>query len=217
MFYAKLSQQKYRNIIFDLGGVIVNLNTHSTLQEFSRLSDHSEDEIYQKFINEPAFHKYEKGQISDEEFRALVRETMNIKASDEAIDAAWNAMIYDIPSHRLNWLKQLNERFGVYILSNTNTIHIDYVHKLLEGEHGLINFEGLVNKVYYSHKIGMRKPDQDIFNWLIRENELESKSTIFLDDNIDNINGGIAVGIKSLQVKDPENVPQLLKNEGIEI
>ena len=212
-----MSKQKYDTIIFDLGGVIVNLNTQSTLDAFAQLSGLNASEVLSRFMNEPDFSRYDKGLISEDEFRVVVKRTMGISSTDSEIDQAWNAMIYDIPPHRLDWLKGLNDKFQVYILSNTNTIHINYVHDELFKEHGLYNFSSLVREVYYSHEIGMRKPDKEIYEWVIDKNKLQIGNTIFLDDNEDNINGANEVGINALKVNSPEEVPELLRNEGIEI
>lgn len=195
----------------------MNVNTQTTLEAFAKLSGLNTEEVLSKFINEPAFSLYEKGQISDVQFRELVLNVFNLKIADKDINEAWNAMIFDIPAHRLDWLSSLNENYNVYILSNTNNVHIDYVHEELKSNHGLSDFSTLVKEVYYSHEVAMRKPDEEIFRWVLDKNNLLPEQTIFLDDNAENIIEAKRIGITSLLVNNPEDVPELLKNEGIEI
>lgn len=211
-----MENKNIKNIIFDLGGVIVDLDTSKTINAFSDLSGIPEDEIL-KMADEPIFQQYEKGEIENNVFRERLRELFNIDSHDNIIDKAWNAMIGNTPIHRLEWMSSLQQQFRVFILSNTNHIHINYVHDTLNTNYGIENFTNHVEKVYYSQLIGLRKPDKEIFEFVIDQNNLETSSTLFLDDNVDNLKGAKSIGIQTAQVSHPELVPQILANAGIQI
>jgi len=211
-----LKNKNIKNIIFDLGGVIVDLDTSKTIGAFSELSGLPEGDIW-KMAEESIFQQYEKGEIESETFREGLRQLLNINSNDNIIDKAWNAMIGNTPIHRLEWMSSLQQQFRVFILSNTNHIHINYVHDTLNTNYGIENFTNHVEKVYYSQLIGLRKPDKEIFEFVIDQNNLEPQSTLFLDDNSDNIKGAESIGIQTAQVAHPEHVPQILTNAGIQI
>ena len=197
-----MTQVKIKNLIFDLGGVIINLNTQLTIQAFAKITAQSAEQIL-KFSSEHSnFHAYEKGEIDDATFRDTIREISTKELDDEAIDNAWNAMILDLPSNRINLLKQLKNHYSIYLLSNTNAIHMECVNKV-RAKAGIVSFGELFHQDYYSHLMGKRKPDADIFEQVLQENELSPKDTLFLDDNYDNINGASNLGINTLHVTSP--------------
>lgn len=165
----------------------------------------------------PLFKHYEKGEIGSSEFRDGIRALFSANFDNQSINTAWNAMIGDTPLHRLEWLSSLKDRYRIFILSNTNHIHVDFFHGYLYNHHGVRDFSQHVEKVYYSQLMGMRKPDREIFDYVVKENELEPKQTLFLDDNTSNTDGAKESGIQTILVDHPENVPQLLANAGVEI
>lgn len=211
-----MNNKKIKNIIFDLGGVIVDLDTAKTISAFSELSGIAEHDLM-KTVHHPIFLQYEKGEIACKVFREGVRKLFEMTTSDKEIDAAWNAMIGDIPMHRLEWLSSLQQNYRVFILSNTNHIHINYVHAIMNDNYGIEDFSTYAEKVYYSQQVGMRKPDTEIFKFVIDQNNLDPQHTLFLDDNLDNLNGAEGVGIQTAQVNHPENVPQILIDAGIQL
>lgn len=210
----KLKEKKIKHIVFDLGGVIVNLDTQRTIDQFTTLSGKSVDEITQYAVNHELFHEYEKGLISNGNFRTGLKNLLGIEPEDHTIDEAWNAMIIDVPKERLEWLRQLKQQYRVTILSNTNDIHISLVHQLLQ-DHGLKDFSSLVHQVYYSHEINLRKPNADIYQYVLDNADYLPSETLFLDDNLHNIEGAQAVGIETIHVIDPLLIPNQLHNEGI--
>jgi putative hydrolase of the HAD superfamily len=115
----------------------------------------------------------------------------------------------------LQWLSQLKQQYRVTILSNTNDIHISYVHELL-GQHGLKDFSSLVHQVYYSHEVNLRKPNTDIYQYVLDHADYLPSETLFLDDNAHNVAGAQAVGIQTIRVTDPTLIPNQLQHEGIQ-
>jgi putative hydrolase of the HAD superfamily len=209
-----LKKKKIKHIVFDLGGVIVTLDPHLTALKFSELSGKDINEILQYPTKHPIFNQYEKGEVDSASFRKEVCEILEVQADDATIDDCWNAMIIDIPKERLEWLKMLSETHQVSILSNTNEIHISYVDQLLQG-HGHYSFHPLVDIVYYSHKINMRKPDANIYQHVLDNSSYLPEETLFLDDNLENINAAVTLGIKAIHVLDANEIPTLLENNGV--
>jgi len=194
-----------KNLIFDLGGVILDLSVDHTLQSFSDLSGLEKKKVKELFISSPGFLEYEKGLIDDEEFRSFVRKLYNVTADDAALDASWNAMLRGIPQQKLDLLLSLKNKFNVYLLSNTNTIHLNYIHdKILLPHFQEKSLDRYFHKTYYSHLMKKRKPDADIFEQVLEENRLAPQETLFLDDNADNIAGAKALGIQTVHVVTPD-------------
>lgn len=187
----------FKNIIFDLGGVIIGLDTFKTIQAFSDLSKQPTDQVKQKFEASPFFMDYEKGNLTDEGFRNHVRSLLNIEESDTKIDKAWNAMLLEIPISKLDLLESLKSKYNTFLLSNTNGIHLREVNQILLRASQYKNLDSYFHKTYYSHLIGMRKPDLDIFNHVIEENNLIPAETIFVDDHEPNLSGAAGLGIQT--------------------
>ncbi len=193
-----MSKSSLKNLIFDLGGVIINLDTQASVRAFSNLGNIVEDpdiSIYtlQLFID------YEKGFISDQEFRNRLSQKLN-NCSFEEIDRAWNCMLLDIPPIRLDFLRSLKEKYRMFLLSNTNGIHIEKVNKILKDVCGQEDFSCFFEKTYYSHIMKKRKPDFEIFEQVLNENNLLAEETLFIDDSAVNLNGAEHLGIQTLLV-----------------
>ena len=123
-----------KNIIFDLGGVILNINFDYTFEAFGKLSGHDLPTMRQKFASLQVFEKYEAGEFDNAYMRDFLRKELNINVSDEEIDRAWNAMLLDFPPERIELVKKLSSKYRLFLLSNTNPIHIDYIDRLLKKE-----------------------------------------------------------------------------------
>jgi putative hydrolase of the HAD superfamily len=198
-----------KNLIFDLGGVILDLSVDTTLQAVAKLSGIDKAEVIRHFVTAPGFIQFEKGLIEEPEFRDFVRETYKVKASDNEVDHAWNAMLLGLPIAKLHLLKRLMETHRTFLLSNTNTIHLRYINEnILPSVAGVNSLDGYFHKSYYSHLMKKRKPDADIFLQVLEENNLRPEETLFLDDNKGNIEGAAALGIKTLLVTHPDIVTE---------
>lgn len=194
-----------KNLIFDLGGVILDLSVDHTLQAFSELSGIPKAGIQDMYAGTPGFLEYEKGLMEDDAFRNFVRQTFSITAGDEAIDACWNAMLRGIPPVKLDLLLRLQGEFTVFLLSNTNAIHLDHINsKMLPKNGQQHSLDHYFHKAYYSHRMKKRKPDAEIFEQVLEENNLVPEQTLFLDDYAVNIEGAKTVGIKTIHVTAPD-------------
>jgi len=194
-------------IIFDLGAVLLNINYQLTLIEFAKLGVRNADSFYSKEVQTNLFNEIETGKISADRFlKSLQKETEN--ASTDEVRNAWNSMLLDLPKERIELLKKLKQDFPIYLLSNTNSIHISEFRKKL-GKTKYQEFYNLFDKVYYSHKIGFRKPDKKAFQIILEENNLNPKNVLFIDDSPQHIEGAKKLGIKTHHLLDNESVTAL--------
>lgn len=194
-------------IIFDLGGVIVDLDIDKTRTALSKLLGGEQPDLYYSHHHLPLFSDYEVGQISDAEFIAgLQRQSMN-GTSHESIIEAWNAMLVGIPQSRIQMLERLTKTYRLFILSNTNAIHTERFEKMASGYNKLSE---LFEDVYYSHLIGSRKPNKEIFEAVIKKSNLDPSSTLFVDDLSANIEAAQNLGFKTLHIKPGMDIAGLL-------
>jgi len=194
-----------KNLIFDLGGVIIDLSIDHTIQAFSSISGMKQEEVNSLYTLSPGFEAYEKGLIGDNEFRDYVRVVYSINSSAEEIDGCWTAMLRGLSVKKLHLLLKLKEKYRVYLLSNTNSIHINYINQTMLP--GILQptspLESYFHRAYYSHIMKKRKPNADIFEQVLAENALVPGETLFLDDNTDNLAGANQLGIKTVHVDSP--------------
>lgn len=200
---------RINTLIFDLGGVIVDLAPERTLTEFATLAKKHVTEILRIYNFDSSFPAYETGRIGEEEFRNSVRSIFSLNAGDAEIDRCWNAMLVGIPSEKLTMLTRLKKHFTTLVLSNTNSIHLNYINEvILEGQ----VLDAYVHRAHYSHRLGMRKPDREIFEYVLNLHTLVPGQTLFMDDHADNIHAAKALGIEALLIEHPEQVIDLFKN-----
>ncbi len=190
-------------IIFDLGGVILDLSVDSTIEAFAALSRIPKERVYDIFVTSSGFNDYEKGLFGDDDFRQFVRDTYNVNSSDDEIDSCWNAMLRGLPQNKLAVLRELRKRYRIILLSNTNNIHLEYINgRLLPRT--VQTLDDYFDKAYYSHRMFKRKPEAAIFQQVVDENALEPGRTLFLDDNALNVEAASRLGIKSVHVNTPD-------------
>ena len=191
-----------KNLIFDLGGVILDLSVDQTMEQFSALSGLDKQRVKDLYASTPGFEEYEKGLMNDQDFRDFVRAVFSVNSSDEEIDTCWTAMLLGLPIRKLNLLQSLKKNFSVYLLSNTNNIHLNYINQImLPGiTHPGNSLDSYFHRAYYSHIMKKRKPNADIFEQVLNENSLLAHETLFLDDNLPNIEGAKQLGIQTVHV-----------------
>ena len=196
-------------IIFDLGGVLIDLDTNRSIESFSALSGLSAEEVYAKFIDDQWSYAFEKGEIDTATFRDEVRKSLKIDISDNQIDDSWNAMLLDIPLARLNLIDSLRDKYQVFVLSNTNAIHVETFNKKVAAATNGALIHDYFDKIYYSHELGMRKPDAEIFSHVIDTNNLKPAETLFIDDMEINIAGAQSVGLRTVHLTDQAYLTEL--------
>lgn len=187
--------KKIDNIIFDLGNVILNIDYQSTIKAFEKIGIENASILYSKSSQTKIFDQLETGKITKENFILEIQKIIPNASKSEIINA-WNAIIKDLPNSRIDILKNLKDKFSIFLLSNTNSIHIDYILKKI-GKNKYDEFYNLFDKVYYSHEVKLRKPDPNIFKLVINENNLKIKNTFFIDDSIQHINSAKKLGLQT--------------------
>ena len=196
-----------KTIIFDLGAVLLNINYQLTIIEFAKFGVKNTDSFYSNKVQTNLFDEIETGKISADRFlKSLQKETEN--ASTNELRNAWNSMLLDLPKERIELLKKLKQDFPIYLLSNTNSIHISEFRKKL-GETKYQEFYNLFDKVYYSHEIGFRKPNKEAFQLILDENNLKANEVLFIDDSPQHIEGANKLGIQTHHLSDTEEVTTL--------
>lgn len=191
-----------KNIIFDLGNVIINIDFDLTYQAFEKLTDKNLKEVYQEFEEKQIWERYELGELSNEAFIQLLKETLEIASSDDEVIKAWNALLLDIPVQRIQRIKELSKKYRLFILSNTSDLHILDVNRILKASNGIADLKELVEVAYYSYEMELRKPGRDIYHQVLIDSGLKASETLFLDDNEDNIIGAKKVGLHTIHVTD---------------
>jgi putative hydrolase of the HAD superfamily len=185
-----------KNIIFDLGGVILNIDYQKTSQQFKQLGLCNFDQLYSQFQQNNLFDDLETGNISEFRFIKKLQESIP-GATDDNIINAWNAMLLDLPQTRIDLLSKVKSHYNIMLLSNTNIIHFKAYMDYIKSSYDL-DFNSLFNKAYYSHEIGLRKPTKECFQFVLDENNLGAHETLFLDDSIQHIEGAKSIGIHTI-------------------
>jgi len=195
---------QYKAIIFDFGGVIINIDFALTHSAFQELGVKDLDAKFSQTQQSGFFDRFEKGEISPSEFRKEMKKYLKSDISDAELDLAWNKMLLDIPKQRVEWVQQLKQKYNCVLLSNTNKIHYDYYRANLEQVYGYKNFSELFHKTFFSHEIGMRKPDANIYNYVLEDLKLKPSEVVFIDDTPQNIDAAKQLGWNCILWKNKE-------------
>ncbi|HEY1033164.1 MAG TPA: HAD family phosphatase [Flavipsychrobacter sp.] len=190
-----------RHIIFDLGGVLLNLDYGKTEKAFVELGLENFGEIYTQLNQTPVFDDFETGKTDAATFISQLKKQAGIEIANEAIIQAWNAMLLDFPLRRLQILQQLRNYHDLILLSNTNEIHELAFNDILMRTHGFPNLGVFFDRVYLSHRLGMRKPNAEIFRYILDENGFEARHTLFIDDSPQHIEGAKQLGIQTIHLQ----------------
>ncbi len=203
-----------RNIIFDYGGVLFGVDYHRTEKAFDELGFPGFGDFFSKKKQTRLFDELEKGGISADIFREGIREAGGKAWSDEIIDSCWNAMLLGSPSWIFPMLEEVASRHRIFLLSNTNPIHETAFMRMNREQHDLADIATYFERAYYSHRIGKRKPDLDIFEWVLRENGLHAEETVFIDDSIQHVEGAKKAGIQGIWLEEPMTTRDVLLRNG---
>lgn len=201
-----LDRTTVKNIIFDLGGVILSIDYSLTLKAFSELGIKDPEAQFTQLKQTPLFDDYETGRISSDEFRNGLRVHIPSTISDDQLDKAWNTMLLDLPVERIRLLERLGKEFRIFLLSNTNEIHIQEFHRRLGEWFDIPDLGHLFERVHYSYEMGMRKPDPEIFEAVINQNDLAAAETLFIDDSPQHIAGAKSVGLQAHFLSSEQNI-----------
>jgi FMN phosphatase YigB (HAD superfamily) len=188
-------------IIFDLGGVFIHIDYEATIAEFRRLGFRNPHELYSQKEQAFLFQHYETGKISTPHFINKLLEFVDSKPSPNQIVRGWNAMLGKIELTSIDVLKSLQGKKRLFMLSNTNEMHWEIVQRkwnLMDSN----PIESYFEKIYVSHEFGMRKPHVSTFQAVCLNNQLDTSSTLFIDDSIQHIDGAKEAGLQTLHLTD---------------
>ena len=201
--------QPIKNIIFDLGGVFLNINFQLTNQAFKDLGVERFEAMFNQHHSNDLFELLETGKLSPAEFYKAFRKESQTDLSNDQIQTAWNALLLDFPVERIEWLKQIKKRYNVFLFSNTNEIHYDQFIVDFANAFPEKDFNGHFIKAYYSQTLGLRKPYVESYQQILTEQQLDPAETLFIDDTIKNIEGAKLAGLQTIHLVAPQTVLDL--------
>lgn len=196
---------KIETVIFDFGGVVIDIDPQLTINEFAKLGFTDLEKTNNTEFTE-LIRKFERGIYTPEVFRKKMKDYLGIKASAQQFDDAWNALLFDIPSERIEIIEQVKENYRTLLLSNSNEIHYDLYVRDLQLRFGYQEFANLFHDAYFSFDLHLSKPDVEIYEFVINQNELNPKKTLFIDDNRENIEAAKKAGLQTYLLQKPERV-----------
>jgi glucose-1-phosphatase len=209
--------EKIKNIIFDFGGVICDLDIARTEKKFiefgpvKSIDTSSPENSSLRF--DILVEQYEKGAVSSEKFREIIKNHYQTTPTDAAIDDTWNALLVGIPGQRLYLLEEIRTHYRIFLLSNSNEIHyLHYLHDF-RGKTGYQDFDDLFERSYFSFKIHLSKPGKEIFEFVLKESRLDPDQTLFIDDTLKHIETARILGINGyhLDIQNGEQVTDLFE------
>jgi len=202
-----------RNIIFDFGGVICNIDISITERAFVELGIRQFDKEYSVTDRDNFFGSFETGKITPQQFRDTMARYFDKPVTGKEIDTAWNALLQDIPASRIALLRTLANHYRLFLLSNTNEIHFLKYLKELQEVHGVSGFEDLFEKAYFSHQIGLRKPFREVFDFVVADAGLNRAETLFIDDSVQHVEGAREAGLQAYHLREGESITDLFSTE----
>lgn len=206
-----MKMKEIRNIIFDLGGVLYDINYQHIVDSFAKLQLESFDTLFTQLQQDRLFDQLETGHISAEVFRDRIRSISKRQLSDLEIDTAWNSILVGFPERNLELLRSLKNKYRLFLLSNTNEIHEKAFRENLLTQFGRPVLDEEFERVYLSHHIGLRKPDSAIFQLVINENNLAADHTLFIDDSPQHVEGAKESGLHALWLRNGKWIGEALK------
>lgn len=200
--------QKIKHIIFDLGGVVLDIDFSKTKKAFEALGVKDFDAFFSQYHASPLFEKLEMGKIHPTEFYDAFRRETKLSTKDAEIIAAWNALIGAFPKERLDFIKSISSKYSIFLLSNTNRIHYEAFIQQFQDEYGY-DFNSLFSKAYYSHEMNLRKPYTEAFQYVLDNEHLIAEESLFIDDTKTNTDVASALGMQAIHLVPPTTILDL--------
>ena len=189
-----------KNIIFDLGGVLMNIDFQRTFTAFEVIGFRGAERWFQEPEINQLCMDFETGVYCSIELRRKFREITGFVCNDAQFDKAWNALLIDFPPERIKRVEEIAMKYKTYLLSNTNPIHARYFNGELDKHFGIESLDHLLDKAWYSHNLGYRKPDERIFHKVLKASHLIPEETLFLDDSELNVKVAASVGLHAIHI-----------------
>jgi len=205
-----LMNKPIRNIIFDLGNVIIHIDPDLTIRKFKELGMIHFDEMFTIMRQTDVFDRLDTGKITLPEFRQAIRDSSHTDLSDDRIDDAWCSMLLDFPEENMTLLQKLRiGGYKLFLLSNTNEMHIVYYTKYMKNKFGRDFLTELFDRTFYSHEIGFRKPSREAYEYALRTERLKPAETLFIDDLEHNVIAARQTGMQAYHHRKGERLVDL--------
>jgi glucose-1-phosphatase len=211
-FEIMSANKTIRNIIFDFGGVVLDIDPSLTLKELANLGFKNTEVFITPDFQEGVMNKFERGILTPELFRQKVREAIGAEVNDQKIDDAWNALLLDIPKERIAVIEAVRKNYKTFLLSNSNEIHYDVYVRDLQLRFGYREFDQLFDKAYFSFDLHLSKPNPEIFEFVINQHRLVPSETLFIDDTFEHIEAARKLGLKTYHLQKPERLRDIFTN-----
>jgi putative hydrolase of the HAD superfamily len=201
--------KKIQNVIFDLGGVLLDIDYNLTREAFTKLGVEHFDDMYSQSTADKLFQKLETGAISEEAFYKELNACTGLDLSPAEIRQAWNAMLLSFREKSLEFLDQIKGKYRLFLLSNTNFIHLEAFNKIYHSRPREKEFDNYFNKAFYSCRMGFRKPDDVCYACLINEVNIDPEKTLFIDDSLGNIAAAKRAKMQTIHLLPGTNIEDL--------
>jgi glucose-1-phosphatase len=196
---GKNTTNMIKNLIFDFGNVLFDINLPAIPNGFKALIGDEYESVVTRLREQKVFELYETGGLSTTEFIDAIRLAGSQPHSPEAVVAVWNSIFVGMPAERFAMLERLRQRYKIFMLSNINELHADWIDAYMLREHGYENFQSqFFDGVYYSHLIRLRKPTREAYEYVLADAEIQAHESVFIDDLPENIEAANALGINGL-------------------
>ena len=203
-----MQYKKVKALLFDLGGVIVDLDYKKTANAFENIGLQNAEIAYSQFNQTDLFNLFETGHISSEEFLAEIQNEITNQVNLSEITKAWNSMIIGFQHSKLEKIKKLSEQVPCYLLSNTNEIHLSYIEQLLQ-EMDFKHFLNIFESCYFSHQIGKRKPHKETFEWVLNHMNYDAQDVLFIEDSPQHIEGAKSAKLNTFHFKKNSSLSEI--------
>ncbi len=198
-----------KNIIFDLGGVLLDIDYNKTIIAFEQLGFKNFKSNFSPYKMDALFENLETGKISETTFYESIKAISINPLSNNQIKNAWNALMLSFRTDSLAFLEKISSKYNLYLLSNTNSIHLTAFDEIFKKDAGKPSLDAYFIKSYYSNIIGLRKPDTAIYSFVLQDAGIKASETLFIDDLANNIEGAKAVGINTHQLMPEERIEKM--------
>ena len=202
-----------KNLLLDMGGVILNVSYQKVLESFKAYGIKDFDKVYTQAAQVEIIDLFEEGKCTPEEFRDGVRTLLKQDLTDEQIDNAWFSMILDIPKDVIRLLETLKSKYRLFLFSNTNVLHIEFLKKEFERQLGFDLFTHTFEKAFFSNEIHHRKPHPESFEYVLNAAGIRADETLFIDDSKQHLDGAEKVGLNTYWLTGGETLVDLHERE----
>lgn len=200
---------KIKNLIFDFGGVIYQIDHGKQIQSFHALGLGNFELFYSQALQRPLFAEFEKGLVAENDFRLELNKILGLHLPFAKLDEAWNSILVDFMDESVNLLLTLRNRYRLFLLSNTNSIHYQVYTTQFLKMYGF-EFNSIFEKTFWSFQIGMRKPDSEVYKFVMDEGRMNPDESVFIDDSVQNTTASTNAGLPAYWLKPGEKLVDIL-------